>query len=46
MNFKKGDFPITEKLSNKIISLPIYPEISEVQINYIVNKIKYFFDKN
>ena len=38
---KKGDFPIVERLCNQILSLPIYPEITEEQVNKVcevVNK--------
>lgn len=39
----KKRFPVTEKISKKIISLPIYPELSEEQQLYIVTQIKKFF---
>ncbi len=31
--------------SKKIISLPIYPELNEKQLNYICDQIKFFFKK-
>ncbi len=40
LNYKKGDFPISEHLSKDIISLPMYPELSSEQIEKIVNLIK------
>ena len=43
LGFKKGDFPIAEKLSNKSLSLPIYPGLNEFQINYICDSIREFF---
>lgn len=36
-------FPVTEKLSGEIISLPMYPELSENQIDTIANLIKDFY---
>jgi len=39
---KKGDFPISEKRVQKILSLPMYPELTEEKIFYIVNTIKKF----
>lgn len=42
LGYKKGDFAITEKMANQILSLPMYPELTEDQINYVVEKIKEF----
>lgn len=41
--FKKGDFPISEKLSNSILSLPMFPEIKDIEIEYVCEKIKKFY---
>ena len=41
--YKKGDFPVAEKLSNEILSLPMYPELTEDQIDYVCEKIKAFY---
>jgi dTDP-4-amino-4,6-dideoxygalactose transaminase len=35
LGYKQGDFPITEKISSRILSLPIYPEITDEQIQYV-----------
>ncbi len=45
LNYKKGDFPVTEQLSDEIISLPMYPELSRGQIRYVCNTIQKFFTK-
>ena len=44
--FKQGDFPITEKVASEILSLPMYPELTTEQIEFIVQKIKEFYYKN
>jgi dTDP-4-amino-4,6-dideoxygalactose transaminase len=36
---KAGDFPVSEKVSAATLSLPIYPEISNIQIDRICNCI-------
>ena len=46
LNYKKGDFPAAEKLSDEILSIPLYPEISEEQINYVAEKIREFYRLN
>jgi dTDP-4-amino-4,6-dideoxygalactose transaminase len=43
LGYKKGDFPVTEELAEQCLSLPIFPEITNEQIEYISEKIKLFF---
>jgi len=40
LGYKRGDFPITEKASQEIISLPMFAELSDMQIEEIVELIK------
>jgi dTDP-4-amino-4,6-dideoxygalactose transaminase len=44
--FKKGDFPVTEKISDTVLSLPMSPILKEEEVKYIVTKIKDFMEKN
>lgn len=39
LGFKKGDFPITEKYSNTIVSLPLYDGMTEEEVMYVVEVI-------
>lgn len=39
----KGDYPIAEKLSDTVLSLPLYPGIQENQIDYISESIMDFY---
>jgi dTDP-4-amino-4,6-dideoxygalactose transaminase len=43
LGYKKGDFPIAEEAAGAVLSLPIYPELSTVQKDYIVEKIREFY---
>ncbi len=36
----------TEKVSKQVVSLPIYPELDLENVNYVINCIKDFFNKN
>ncbi len=45
LGYKKGDFPVAEQLSESGISLPMYPELTDKQIEYVAEKIKEFFKK-
>lgn len=38
-----GDFPCAEHAAATILSLPMYPELTEKQIRYVVENIKRFF---
>ncbi len=40
LNLKISDFPISEKVFNEIVSLPIYPDLSSKQLEYICESIK------
>ena len=37
--------PITEKFCKEMISLPIFPEMKQKQINYVIKTIKEFFNQ-
>jgi len=45
LGYKKGDFPVTEALAEQGLSLPMYPEMTDEQIEYVCGKIKEFFKK-
>ncbi|BFT68677.1 DegT/DnrJ/EryC1/StrS family aminotransferase [Paenibacillus sp. P36] len=42
LNYSIGDFPVSEYLSNRTLALPLYPEMSEVEQNYIIECIQKF----
>ena len=44
LGYKKGDFPIAEEASKKVLAIPIYPELTEVQQEYVVDKISRFYN--
>jgi dTDP-4-amino-4,6-dideoxygalactose transaminase len=41
--YEKGMFPITERVASEILSLPMFPQLTEEQIAYITTKIKEFY---
>jgi len=45
LGLKEGNFPVAEDTAKRILSLPMYPELSEEQIYYISEKIKKFYRK-
>ena len=42
LDYKKGDFPVTEELADTILSLPLYPELKDDQVYYVIEKIIQF----
>jgi len=38
----KGDFPVSEKACNEVLSLPLYPELKEAELEYISDLINKF----
>jgi len=45
LGYKKGDLPVAEKAADQCLSLPIYPELTEAQIQRVAVVIKDFFKK-
>jgi dTDP-4-amino-4,6-dideoxygalactose transaminase len=45
LGYKEGDLPIAEKAAKEALSLPMFPELKKEQQDYIVEKIKEFFNK-
>lgn len=42
---KKGDFPVSERVSREVLALPIYPELSEEKQDCVVSCISEFYAK-
>lgn len=40
LGYKEGDMPIAEYLSHRTFAIPVYPELTEEEINYIVESIQ------
>lgn len=43
LGHQAGDFPITEKTISKVLSIPIYSELTETQMDYVVSAIEAFY---
>jgi len=42
LGYKQGDFPNTELQARTILSLPIYPELSDAEIAYVIESVRSF----
>jgi dTDP-4-amino-4,6-dideoxygalactose transaminase len=43
LNHRRGDFPASEKASEEILALPIFPELTDDQQTYVAEQIKAFY---
>lgn len=43
LGHKPGEFPESESAAKETLALPIYPELSDAQAQYVVNGVKEFF---
>ncbi len=39
LGYKKGDFPVAEEAAEQMISLPVFPEMTEEQVDYTTSKL-------
>ena len=46
LGYKQGDFPITEAYAETILSLPIFPELDDDKVAYVVEAIRDFFQSH
>ena len=40
LGYKEGDMPVAEYLSHRTFAIPVYPELTEQEVDYIVKSIK------
>ena len=45
LGHKPGDFPEAERAAKETLALPIYPELTEAQLQYVVDTIAGFYTK-
>lgn len=42
LGYRKGDFPVAERQAETILSLPIYPELRDEQVEWVIEAIRSF----
>ena len=43
LGYKKGDFPVSEESAQEVLSLPMYPELTQKELRSIILHIRKFF---
>lgn len=41
--WKEGDYPVAEDISHRILPLPMYPELTDAQVDYVIETVRSFF---
>jgi dTDP-4-amino-4,6-dideoxygalactose transaminase len=44
--YKKGDLPVTETMVDRILSLPMYPELTDEQVGYVIKLVRKYLLEN
>ncbi len=43
LGYKEGDFPVSENASREVISLPVFGELTDAELNEVVDSVKEFY---
>jgi dTDP-4-amino-4,6-dideoxygalactose transaminase len=43
--YVEGDFPIAEEIGSQTITLPIYPKLTDEEINYVIENVNLIVNK-
>jgi dTDP-4-amino-4,6-dideoxygalactose transaminase len=46
LGYKRGDFPVAERQTQRILSLPIYPELTAEQLEWTASQIRAFYGQS
>lgn len=46
LGYRKGDFPVAEKLCGTVLALPMFPELTEDEVGFVCDCIRDFYQKN
>ena len=45
LGWRRGDFPASEKAADDVLALPIFPELPENEQDYVVDRIRAFYNR-
>jgi dTDP-4-amino-4,6-dideoxygalactose transaminase len=41
--WKEGDYPVAERVSRRVLPLPMYPELTDAQVDHVIGAVRSFF---
>jgi dTDP-4-amino-4,6-dideoxygalactose transaminase len=45
LGLRRGAFPVAEQCADEFLSLPMYPELTSDQVQYVVSQVESFFSR-
>lgn len=45
LGYKEGDLPVAEKMCKQSVCLPVFPELTDDETDYVIKKVKGYFEK-
>jgi len=39
LGYERGAFPVSEQIANEVVSLPMFPELTEAQIDFVTETV-------
>ena len=45
LGHREGDFPVSESLSRRVLSLPVFPELTKDEREHVIQSILSFFEE-
>lgn len=45
LHYREGDLPHSERAAKEVLALPIYPELTDEEQDYVVDQIRRFYEK-
>ncbi|OHB77564.1 MAG: transcriptional regulator [Planctomycetes bacterium RBG_16_55_9] len=46
LGYRQGDMPVAERLCDEVLSLPVYPELSREQVEYVARTVLKFYGRS
>ena len=44
LGYREGDLPVAERVSKQTVCLPIFPELSEDEVAFVIHTVNRFFE--